>query len=320
MSLSHSFSVHHAELYGVDCAILINHFLFWIEQNRAMGRNFHEGRTWMYQTQKEISAIYPYWNRDKVQDLLQKLVDFDVLIKGNFNKKKFDKTTWFAFTYESAFLTNRKTENTSTVTFRLCAKPHNGECENAQPIPDTNPNTNPKEQTNTPESDSPKEVVCSLNQQKKEEHQEKLKLLESYSLKESSIDRITKHELAAIRDALAAFEIWKCKITEKGETITSVDACICYAVDSKWTPNVTKEDIFKATEDSMGQKLVQASINKIKAQKILQEKGVTFEKGHSIVLGDSCVYIKTPRGTSPLDYTDENFTSILEAYILRRKI
>ena len=36
--LSHSFSVEYAELYGVECAILINHFQFWIEQNQKQQR------------------------------------------------------------------------------------------------------------------------------------------------------------------------------------------------------------------------------------------------------------------------------------------
>ena len=132
--LSHSFSVEYAEMYGVECAILINHFQFWVEQNKAMGRNFHDGRTWMYQTQAEIAAIYPYWNRDKVQDLIQKLLEFKVLVKGNYNKKKFDKTSWYAFENEEMFtiVRNRTIE---------CAESHTPLCGTAQPIPDTKTNT-----------------------------------------------------------------------------------------------------------------------------------------------------------------------------------
>jgi hypothetical protein len=63
MSLSHSFSVEHAEKYGIDCAILINHFQFLIQQNQATGKNFHDGRTWIFQSQKEIASIYPYLYR-----------------------------------------------------------------------------------------------------------------------------------------------------------------------------------------------------------------------------------------------------------------
>src|SRR5690606_18667906 len=135
MRLNHSFSVELAEKYGIECAILIHHFQFWIEQNQAMGRNYQEGRTWMYQTQKEIAAIYPYWSEDTVQRLIKKLLDLNILIKDNFNKTNFDKTTWYAFENEEMFTKprNRGIEK---------AKPRNPKCETAEPIPDTNPDTN----------------------------------------------------------------------------------------------------------------------------------------------------------------------------------
>lgn len=134
---SHAFNVEHAELYGIECAILISHFQFWIDQNRVLGRNFHDGRTWTYQTQKEIAAVYTYWNRDKVQDILKKLVEFGVIIKGNYNKLKLDKTQWYAFNNEKMFT------NVQNGTQQK-SKPHNDVCETAQPIPDTNTNTKNK--------------------------------------------------------------------------------------------------------------------------------------------------------------------------------
>lgn len=156
MSLNHSFSVELAERYGIECAILIQHFQFWIEQNQAMNRNYYDNRTWMYQTQQEIAAIYPYWNRDKVQDLIQKLVDYEVIIKGNYNKKGFDKTTWYAFKNEEMFtkVRNRTMES---------GKPHNGEGETAQPIPDTSPDTSPDKQQQRPAAVLPKQKKKDIN-------------------------------------------------------------------------------------------------------------------------------------------------------------
>ena len=101
--LNHTFSVEHAELYGIECAIMIHHFQFWIERNKRLDKNLYEGKTWVYQTQKEIAALYPYWGEDKVQRILKKLVDEEVLVKGNFNKTQFDKTQWYAFKDEIKF-------------------------------------------------------------------------------------------------------------------------------------------------------------------------------------------------------------------------
>jgi len=133
MSVNHCFSVELAEQYGIEAAILIHHFQFWIEQNQAMNRNFHEERTWLYQTQKEIAAIYPYWSEDTVCRIINKLVEAGVLIKGNFNKTSFDRTIWYAFENEKMFTKprNRGMEN---------ANSRNPIHETAETIPDTKTN------------------------------------------------------------------------------------------------------------------------------------------------------------------------------------
>lgn len=116
MTLNHSFSIEHAQDYGIECAILIHHMQFWIGQNQRMGRNFNDGRTWMYQTQKEIAAIYPYWSESMIQRFIKKLIDFGVIIKGNYNQTPFDRTVWYAFKNEEKFtiLRNRIMEDTET--------------------------------------------------------------------------------------------------------------------------------------------------------------------------------------------------------------
>ncbi len=143
--LTHAFSVEFAEKYGIECAIIIHHMQFWIEQNQALGRNFHDGRTWMYQTQKEIAACYPYWSEDTIYRLMKKLVEQEVLIKGNYNKTKFDQTCWYAFKNEEIFTVPRKRGNEATT-------PQNPVQPTAVPIPDTNPDAYPKKQQQQPVS------------------------------------------------------------------------------------------------------------------------------------------------------------------------
>lgn len=132
----HGFSVENAISYGIECAILINHFQYWIDHNKAMGRNFYDGHTWMYQTQKEIAAVYPYWSEDVVYKTITKLVEKDVLIKGNYNKTPFDKTTWYAFKNEEMF-TIPSNDGIEGVQRRNPIRP------TTEPIPDTKPVANP---------------------------------------------------------------------------------------------------------------------------------------------------------------------------------
>lgn len=157
--LSHSFSVEHAEAYGIDCAILINHFQFWIEQNQATGKNFHDGKTWMYQTQKDIASVYPYWTEDAVSRIIKKLLDFEIIIKGNYNKTPFDKTAWYAFNDEKKFTKPRNCgiDDNSKKVFDTAESrnqiPRNRGIRNrgiAEPIPDTNTDSKQNDDDLTP--------------------------------------------------------------------------------------------------------------------------------------------------------------------------
>jgi hypothetical protein len=101
---NHSFDIHIAEEYkSVEIAVLIWHFHYWIMKNKRLGRNFQDGRTWTYQTYEEIAAAFPYWSRSQVKRLLKKLIEKEIIIKGNFNKSPFDQTIWYAFKDEEKF-------------------------------------------------------------------------------------------------------------------------------------------------------------------------------------------------------------------------
>lgn len=100
---AHAFNPTFAALYGVEEAILIAHFQYWINHNKRLGRNEHDGRTWMYSTREEIAAHFPYWNSDQVRRITDRLVEKKVLIKGNYNKIPMDKTLWYAFENEEIF-------------------------------------------------------------------------------------------------------------------------------------------------------------------------------------------------------------------------
>lgn len=134
-SLHHSFDIDLAEKYGIPEAILIHHFQHWITINKRLKRNFHEGRTWTYQTLEEIAAHFPYFSTSQVNRLLRKLTKLKVLKKGNFNKRKFDRTVWYAFFVEENFVDRQM----------HLAKSPNGDGEIATPIPDTKTDTETKE-------------------------------------------------------------------------------------------------------------------------------------------------------------------------------
>lgn len=133
--LHHTFDADLAvELKSIDLAVLVHHFQFWIRHNAAIGINFHENRTWTYQTLKDIAAHFPYWSEKQVRVMIDKLVAAKILIKGNFNTNAYDRTIWYAFQDEVRF----------SVSLDICPngqmdspKKANGFTEKGTPIPDT---------------------------------------------------------------------------------------------------------------------------------------------------------------------------------------
>lgn len=165
--MHHSFDISLAKEHGIEEAILIHHFQHWIALNKRMGKNLIEGRSWTYQTQKSIVAHFPYFkNRRKIIRLVDSLVEKGILIKGNFNKKKFDRTVWYAFADEKKYIAGVEEDpelfeddeedegltESAQSSVRKCtmdsAEVHTPLSESAPPIPDTKTNTKPYEKEN----------------------------------------------------------------------------------------------------------------------------------------------------------------------------
>ena len=90
----HSFSYVLAKKYGVNAALILSYIGFKIQHSQ----HDHDGKKWFYITIKDLAQHYPYLGCTAVFDALQRLTRKDgPLITGNYNKKKYDRTKWYAF-------------------------------------------------------------------------------------------------------------------------------------------------------------------------------------------------------------------------------
>lgn len=103
---SHAFDTGYAIAYGVDEAIMIKNFQFFITANANRGHNFYEGRFWTYDRLEDFLSHFPYWSVQSVRRILQSLINQKVLIKGDFNKSWSNRTVWYAFKDQEKFITN----------------------------------------------------------------------------------------------------------------------------------------------------------------------------------------------------------------------
>lgn len=155
--MEYSFNTEHAELYGINEAIMIRNFQYWIKKNKSNGKNLFEDKTWTYNSVNAFTELFPFWSSNQINRILNSLIKQEVLITGNFNKMKYDRTKWYAFVMENEFVETKKS---------ICSneKKHLSETTNAsigtnETIPNTK-TTNTKTQI---ENTNYKDVIAIYN-------------------------------------------------------------------------------------------------------------------------------------------------------------
>lgn len=89
------FSAELAKRYGLDEAIMLHHFAYWVQKNTIDGRNIHDGRAWTYNSQDGLTEWFPFWSRRQIQRVLKSLEAQEAIIKGQFNDNRLNRTMWY---------------------------------------------------------------------------------------------------------------------------------------------------------------------------------------------------------------------------------
>ena len=133
--MEHHFNCEIAVKYGMAEAVILNHFEYWIEKNKANERNFYDGSYWTYNSVKAFKEIFPYLTEKKISSAIAKLKDEGIIKTGNYNENKYDRTLWYAITEKGfSILQNGKMEN---------PEKENRNTEKGEPIPNNNTNNEP---------------------------------------------------------------------------------------------------------------------------------------------------------------------------------
>lgn len=155
--MQYQFDIGLAAKYGVDEAIFCHNLYFWIRQNEANDKHFHDGQYWTYNSAAAFAKLYPFWSARQIQRIIKSCVDQGLLVVGNYNTKAMDRTTWYAVTkiVKCIYANGEMGDNTAAVPFTQtgeCIAP-NGEnhytepcnpfTQTVSPIPDSKPNSKP---------------------------------------------------------------------------------------------------------------------------------------------------------------------------------
>lgn len=81
--------------YGVNEAIILYHFRYWIASNKSNNSNNYKGRHWVYNTHAEMAEYFGVFTERQVRRLVDSLKRQKAILTDNFNKSGFDKTVWY---------------------------------------------------------------------------------------------------------------------------------------------------------------------------------------------------------------------------------
>lgn len=141
-----------ASEYGVNIALLLENFQFWTAKNLQRNNHIYDGLCWTYDTLDALGEAFPYWSRRQIEHTINNAVKVGLLVKGNYNQTKYDRTLWYALTpkayaYYLDLLDEKYLRRLYSSISQNCemdyTKWRNGFPKNVTPIPDTDPDTDP---------------------------------------------------------------------------------------------------------------------------------------------------------------------------------
>lgn len=96
--MAEKFNAGIAGQYGVAAALLAEYIWQEVKKNEFHNRHCYGGRIWMWCSRLMFSAVMPYLSKSMVHTGIWRLIKGGVLVQGEFNQSRFDRTAWYAFT------------------------------------------------------------------------------------------------------------------------------------------------------------------------------------------------------------------------------
>ncbi|RNC98256.1 hypothetical protein [Lysinibacillus halotolerans] len=81
---------------GLNNAIVVQQVHYWLR----ISNNIRDGHAWVYKSMDEWAEQFPFYSKRTVQRIIAELEGKEILVVGNFNKLKFDRTKWYRIDYE----------------------------------------------------------------------------------------------------------------------------------------------------------------------------------------------------------------------------
>lgn len=90
-----------AATIGVSESIVLQQIHYWISKNQEKNINYKDGRYWTFNSIQEWhEEEFYFWSESTIRRIFASLEKKGLLIIGNFNRNRFDRTKWYTIDYE----------------------------------------------------------------------------------------------------------------------------------------------------------------------------------------------------------------------------
>jgi DnaD/phage-associated family protein len=85
-----------ASSIGMNESIILQQMQYWILRTS----NHRDGYKWVYNTYEDWAKQFPFWSVTTIRRAITKLENLGILVTGNYNQLKLDKTKWYRIDYQ----------------------------------------------------------------------------------------------------------------------------------------------------------------------------------------------------------------------------
>lgn len=86
---------------GLNESIILQQIHYWNQINKKSNNNYKDGHYWTFNSIKEWQEQFPFWSEKTIQRTMTNLEKMKLIIIGNYNKLKIDRTKWYRVNYQA---------------------------------------------------------------------------------------------------------------------------------------------------------------------------------------------------------------------------
>lgn len=101
---------------GLNEAIVLQQVHYWIEKSEHV----YDNKKWVYNSIKSWKEQFPFFSEKTIERIMKSLCKKGLLITGNYNHSKFDRTLWYSIDYEKLELLENSVDNFSEIISSDC--------------------------------------------------------------------------------------------------------------------------------------------------------------------------------------------------------